>query len=134
MLILPSILQFELARDAKIVQSLRELLFVARLWYRQNKLVLPQMFHKTQSVDVWAQIYKLLTRVAQILPGEPDSTLIGKTPFSLFFWLALLVQPIYLFLFLSFFLFALPQRLYWYGFKWGIRNLVMTLERPVVPH
>lgn len=73
------ILQFELARDAKIVQSLRELLFVARLWYRQNKLVLPQMFHKTQSVDVWAQIYKLLTRVAQILPGEPDSTLIGKT-------------------------------------------------------
>ncbi|XP_050731175.1 mediator of RNA polymerase II transcription subunit 16-like [Eriocheir sinensis] len=70
--------KFELARDAKIVQSLRELLFVARLWYRQNKLVLPQMFHKTQSVDVWAQIYKLLTRVAQILPGEPDSALIDE--------------------------------------------------------
>ncbi|KAK8403168.1 hypothetical protein O3P69_000988 [Scylla paramamosain] len=70
--------KFELARDPKIVQSLRELLFVARLWYRQNKLVLPQMFRKTQSVDVWAQIYKLLTRVAQILPGEPDSTLIDE--------------------------------------------------------
>ncbi|XP_066982892.1 mediator of RNA polymerase II transcription subunit 16 [Macrobrachium rosenbergii] len=70
--------KFELARDPKIVQSLRELLFVARLWNRQNKLVQPQLFHKTQSVDVWAQIYKLLTRIAQILPAEPDSSLIDE--------------------------------------------------------
>ncbi|XP_037776429.1 mediator of RNA polymerase II transcription subunit 16-like [Penaeus monodon] len=70
--------KFELARDGKIVHSLREILFVSRLWHRQNKLVLPQMFHKTQSVDVWAQIYKLLTRLAQILPGEPDSSLIDE--------------------------------------------------------
>nr|XP_053629509.1 mediator of RNA polymerase II transcription subunit 16-like [Cherax quadricarinatus] len=70
--------KFELARDPKIVQSLRELIFVARLWHRQNKLVLPQMFHKTQSVDVWAQIYKILTRLAQILPADPDSNLIDE--------------------------------------------------------
>ncbi|KAK3856546.1 hypothetical protein Pcinc_037139 [Petrolisthes cinctipes] len=70
--------KFELARDPKIVQSLRELVFVARLWHRQNKLVQPQMLHKTHSVDVWAQIYKLLTRLALILPGEPDSSLIAS--------------------------------------------------------
>ncbi|KAK7072743.1 hypothetical protein SK128_001952 [Halocaridina rubra] len=75
--------KFELARDPKIVQSLRELLFVTRMWHRQNKLVQPQMLHKTQSVDVWAQLYKLLTRLAQILPSEPDSSLIGKECYSI---------------------------------------------------
>ena len=40
------------------------------------------MFKKTDVVDVWAQLYKLITRLSQILPGEPDTNFIGKFLFS----------------------------------------------------
>lgn len=70
--------KFELARDHKIVQALREILFVSRLWYRQNKLVQPQLYRKAESVDVWAHIYKLLTRIAERLPAEPDASIIDE--------------------------------------------------------
>ncbi|KAB7505585.1 Mediator of RNA polymerase II transcription subunit 16 [Armadillidium nasatum] len=65
--------KYELAKEPKILQCLREILFISRFWFRYNKLVFPQMIKKTDAVDIWAQLYKLLTRLAQVIPGEPDA-------------------------------------------------------------
>ena len=65
-------------KDPKILLYLREILLTARLWHRHNKLVAPQMVKKSDNVDIWARLYKLLTRLAQIVPLEPDTGFLGE--------------------------------------------------------
>ncbi|XP_047737390.1 mediator of RNA polymerase II transcription subunit 16 [Hyalella azteca] len=68
----------ELVRDVKTLQYLREVLFRARVLHRHSKLVAPHIIRKTDSVDVWAQLYRLLTRLMSLMPAEPDASFIDE--------------------------------------------------------
>lgn len=68
----------EVLRDVKTLQMLREVLFRARVWWHYNKLIAPTVTRKTDSVDVWAQLFRLLTRLLTSLPGEPDATFLDE--------------------------------------------------------
>ncbi|KAF2365375.1 Mediator complex subunit Med16 [Trinorchestia longiramus] len=75
----------DVVRDVKTLQFLREILFRGRVLHRQSKLVAPHILRKTDSLDVWAQLYRLLTRLTSLLPAEPDAAFIdanGDPPWA----------------------------------------------------
>lgn len=69
------LLQYDLLRDYKALNTLRELLVIIRIWGLLRKTCLPVFVRCSDSLDILAHIFKLLTRLVQ--SSEPDETLIG---------------------------------------------------------
>ena len=75
-------LQYDLLRDYKALNTLRELLVIIRIWGLLRKTCLPVFVRCSDSLDILAHIFKLLTRLVQ--SPEPDESLIGMLPLNRF--------------------------------------------------
>lgn len=67
---------YELVRDYKAINCLRELLVIIRIWGLLRASCLPVFVRSTENLDVLALLFKLLSRLVQT--PEPDETLIGE--------------------------------------------------------
>lgn len=68
---------YELLRDVKALNTLRELLVIIRIWGLLRQSCLPVFVRSAETLDVLALLFRLLSRLAQN-PNEPDDTLIGE--------------------------------------------------------
>lgn len=71
---------YELLRDVKALNTLRELLVIIRIWGLLRQSCLPVFVRSAESLDVLALLFRLLSRLVQN-PNEPDDALIGKCLF-----------------------------------------------------
>lgn len=69
------LLQYELVKDSKAVNSVRELLIIIRFWGLVRNSCLPIFISSAENVDVLGLLFKLLSRLVQ--SSEPDDGLIG---------------------------------------------------------
>lgn len=65
---------YDILRDYKALNTLKELLVIIRIWGLLRKTCLPVFFQCFDNIDVLAHIFKLLTRFTQ--SQEPDDALI----------------------------------------------------------
>lgn len=68
---------YELLRDTKALNMLRELLVLIRIWGLLRSACLPVFTKSDVGLDVLAHIFRLLSRLVQNV-NEPDDGLIGK--------------------------------------------------------
>lgn len=68
---------YELLRDVKALNTLRELLVIIRIWGLLRASCLPLFARSAENLDVLALLFRLLSRLVQN-PNEPDEALIGK--------------------------------------------------------
>lgn len=68
---------YELLRDVKALNTLRELLVIIRIWGLLRASCLPVFARSADNLDVLALLFRLLSRLVQN-PNEPDDALIGK--------------------------------------------------------
>ncbi|XP_063237513.1 mediator of RNA polymerase II transcription subunit 16 isoform X2 [Bacillus rossius redtenbacheri] len=71
---LPEQRQCELLRDHKALNTLRELLVIVRVWGLLRQSCLPVFVRSSESLDVLALLFKLLSRLVQ--SQEPDDNLL----------------------------------------------------------
>lgn len=67
---------YELVRDYKAVNTLRELLVIIRIWGLLRPSCLPVFVRSVENLDVLALLFKLLSRLVQ--SPEPDDNLIDE--------------------------------------------------------
>lgn len=84
----PSGKSYELLRDVKALNTLREMLVLIRIWGLLRPACLPVFIKSDGSLDVLALVFKLLSRLVQNV-NEPDEALIGKYKFNAFIYLFL---------------------------------------------
>ena len=75
--------QSDLLRDHKLLNMLRELLVIFRIWGLIRQSCLPAFCYTENNIDVIATLFRILTRLLQ--NPEPDDSLLGKTSFRLSF-------------------------------------------------
>lgn len=68
---------YELLRDVKALNMLREMLVLIRIWGLLKPACLPVFIKSDGSLDVLALVFRLLSRLVQNV-NEPDDALIGK--------------------------------------------------------
>lgn len=68
---------YELLRDVKALNMLREMLVLIRIWGLLRPACLPVFIKFDGSLDVLAHLFRLLSRLVQNV-NEPDDSLIGK--------------------------------------------------------
>ncbi|KAJ8963198.1 hypothetical protein NQ318_018664, partial [Aromia moschata] len=68
---------YELLRDIKALNMLREMLVLIRIWGLLRPACLPVFIKSDASLDVLALVFRLLSRLVQNV-NEPDETLIGE--------------------------------------------------------
>lgn len=68
---------YELLRDVKALNMLREMLVLIRIWGLLRPACLPVFIKSDVSLDVLSLVFRLLSRLVQNV-NEPDDTLIGK--------------------------------------------------------
>ena len=73
----PYMLQYELLRDYKALNTLRELLVIIRFWGLLRQSCLPVFVRSAENLDVLALLFRLLSRLIQT--SEPDDNLLGNT-------------------------------------------------------
>ncbi|XP_046399447.1 mediator of RNA polymerase II transcription subunit 16 [Ischnura elegans] len=67
---------YELLRDYKALNLLRELLVLVRIWGLLRQSCLPNFVRSSESLDVLALLFRLLSRLAQ--SSDPDDALIDE--------------------------------------------------------
>ncbi|XP_069692533.1 mediator of RNA polymerase II transcription subunit 16 [Periplaneta americana] len=67
---------YELLRDYKALNTLRELLVVIRIWGLLRQSCLPVFVRSAENLDVLALLFKLLSRLVQ--SAEPDESLLDE--------------------------------------------------------
>lgn len=67
---------YELLRDYKALNLLRELLVLVRIWGLLRQSCLPTFVRSSESLDVLAHLFRLLSRLSQ--SSEPDDALIDE--------------------------------------------------------
>lgn len=73
----PSGKSYELLRDVKALNMLREMLVLIRIWGLLRPACLPVFIKSDASLDVLALVFRLLSRLVPNV-NEPDDALIGK--------------------------------------------------------
>lgn len=73
---IPYVSQYELLRDFKALNTLRELLVIIRIWGLLRQSCLPVFVRSAENLDVLALLFKLLSRLIQT--SEPDENLLGN--------------------------------------------------------
>jgi hypothetical protein len=73
-------LQYELLRDYKALNTLRELLVIIRIWGLLRQSCLPVFVRSAENLDVLGLLFRLLSRLIQT--SEPDENLLGNTLFT----------------------------------------------------
>jgi hypothetical protein len=73
-----TLLQYEMLRDVKALNELRELLVIIRIWGLLRPTCLPVFVQIADNLDVLALCFKLLSRLVQTSQSEPDEALIGE--------------------------------------------------------
>jgi len=68
--------QYELLRDYKALNTLRELLVIIRIWGLLRQSCLPVFVRSAENLDVLALLFKLLSRLIQT--SEADENLLGN--------------------------------------------------------
>lgn len=68
---------YELLRDVKALNILREMLVLIRVWGLLRPACLPVFIKSDGALDVLALLFRLLSRLVQNV-NEPDDALIGK--------------------------------------------------------
>lgn len=68
---------YELLRDVKALNTLREMLVLIRIWGLLRPASLPVFIKSDASIDVLEVVFRLLSRLVQNV-NEPDEALIGK--------------------------------------------------------
>lgn len=68
---------YDLLRDVKALNTLREMLVLIRIWGLLRKTCLPVFTKSDAGLDVLALLFRLLSRLVQNV-NEPDEGLIGK--------------------------------------------------------
>ncbi|XP_034251732.1 mediator of RNA polymerase II transcription subunit 16 [Thrips palmi] len=68
---------YDILRDHKALNTLRELLVIIRIWGLLRKTCLPVFIQNHDSMDVLAHIFKLLSKLVQSLE-QPDDSLIDE--------------------------------------------------------
>lgn len=68
---------YDLLRDVKALNTLREMLVLIRIWGLLRPACLPVFTKSDGNLDVLALVFRLLSRLVQNT-SEPDETLIGK--------------------------------------------------------
>jgi hypothetical protein len=71
--------QYELLRDYKALNTLRELLVIIRIWGLLRQSCLPVFVRSAENLDVLALLFKLLSRLIQT--SEADENLLGNLVF-----------------------------------------------------
>jgi len=74
---IPYMSQYELLRDFKALNTLRELLVIIRIWGLLRQSCLPVFVRSAENLDVLALLFRLLSRLIQT--SEPDENLLGNT-------------------------------------------------------
>lgn len=74
--------QYELLRDVKALNTLREMLVLIRIWGLLRPACLPVFTKSDANLDVLALVFRLLSRLVQNV-AEPDDNLIGITFYQL---------------------------------------------------
>lgn len=74
---------YELLRDVKALNTLREILVLIRIWGLLRPACLPVFTKPDASLDVLALVFRLLSRLVQNV-NEPDDALIGESYYILF--------------------------------------------------
>ncbi|CAG2064493.1 unnamed protein product [Timema podura] len=67
---------YDLLRDYKAINTLRELLVIIRIWGLLRQSCLPVFVRSAENLDVFALLFKLLSRLVQT--PEPDENLLGQ--------------------------------------------------------
>jgi len=73
---IPYMSQYELLRDFKALNTLRELLVIIRIWGLLRQSCLPVFVRSAENLDVLALLFRLLSRLIQT--SEPDENLLGN--------------------------------------------------------
>nr|CAD7409211.1 unnamed protein product [Timema poppensis] len=72
---------YDLLRDYKAINTLRELLVIIRIWGLLRQSCLPVFVRSAENLDVFALLFKLLSRLVQT--SEPDENLLERiTPLT----------------------------------------------------
>nr|CAD7403322.1 unnamed protein product [Timema cristinae] len=67
---------YDLLRDYKAINTLRELLVIIRIWGLLRQSCLPVFVRSAENLDVFALLFKLLSRLVQT--SEPDENLLER--------------------------------------------------------